>query len=666
MHRTGEVIRGGHILEKAILLTARIFIIAGLLDLALLVITSVGVAAVGLSHQARAATSPSHLRGWMVACALLMTGAAVYLFTGAAYVPHLAILPDHLLAITRLSAAVVLFVSTGAALIFNLQSQRVFHLQNTANAAPVMGLHLLACCIAILSGNLLVIASAWIFITAAHHLQTSYPDGQVLAPLVAWRRWLISIIGDCGFLLVIALLAAVYHTTDLQTIYYKIAFLPHTSIPQHLRSFIEPLLIAVIFIKCAQFPFSYWLIPSRRDNTSWLNLQLSCGTPLVAVLMLLRLLPLWVSPGIAVHSLSLMIDWAALSAGVYAFAGTWQTDRFKAAFYMAVSNISLLLVLIGGGEKGTAEAGMMILFPSIFVLLFGLMLAAPLNRRPFYPSRRPGYKSTLASILIVAGCINLCLTPGFSASVTLGGVFAAVANAHQAMILPDLLLLWLTIALNTITGTGLIVWSLRGRATPAARSDFRPVAALPAPRPSAISTGILLIMGAIALFSCTLNLISPQSVGWLMPSQFAHYSGGGPTSLRNPAISMALGGLATVAGLVLGVFLQLAGKAAMRGQLAKVVVLRQIMLIVLNFEQFTAGAVVALLWVAGKFVAACDRLGLESIVGASGLIPHLIATAARRGLQIKGAWRLMAVIMLVTLTIIAASIATAVAHSGGW
>lgn len=629
-------------------------------------ITSVGVAAVGLSRRPPVTVAPSRLRGWIAACVLLMAGATLYLSTGVLHAPALVIIPDHLLALSRLSAAVILFISTGAALIFNLQSQQVFRVQNTFNAAPVMGLHLLACCIAILSGNLLVIGASWIFITAAHHLQTSYPDGQVLAPLVAWRRWLISIIGDCGFLLVIALLAAVYGTADIQPIYYKITFTPHTSLLQHLRFVVEPLLVAVVFIKCAQFPFSYWLIPSRRDNTSWLNLQISCGSPLVALLVLLRLLPLLVRPGHAAHSLPLVINWAVVSGGVYAFAGVWQTDRFKAAFYMAISTISMLLVLIGGGENRSAELGMMVLFPSIFVLLFGLMLSAPLNRRPFFPTRRPGYKSLLASILIIAGCINLSLTPGFSASVTLGGVFATVASAHRALVLPDILLLWLTIALNTMTGVGLIAWSLRGRPLPAVRADFRPVATLPAPKPSIISVGLLLAIGTIALFSCTLNLISPHSLGWFIPPQFSVHATGGPTSLSNPAISMALGGLATVAGLVFGVFIQLAGKAAIRGQLAKVVILRQIMLILLNLEQFTAGAIVALLWAAGQCVAMFDRFGIDSAVGAASLIPHLIATATRRVTQAQGALRLIIVGVLLTLTLIAAGVATAVSRPGGW
>jgi len=641
-------------------------IIAGLFDLALLVITSVGVAAVGLSHHPPVAAAPSRLRGWIVACMLLGAGAAAYLSIGAGRTPPLTILPGQLLVLNRLPAAALLFISTGTALIFNLQSQRVFWLQNTFNAAPIMGLHLLSCSVAILSGNLLVIAAAWIFISAAHHLQTSYPDGQLLAPLVAWRRWLISIIGDCGFLLVIALLAAAYGTASIRLIYYTITFIPHTSLLGHLRFVIEPLLVAVVFIKCAQFPFSYWLIPSRRDNTSWLNLQLSCGSPLVAVLILLRLLPLLVRPGNAEHNLPPVIDWASLSAGIYAFAGIWQTDRFKAAFYMAVSTISMLLVLVGGGANQAAELGMMVLFPSIFILLFGLMLAAPLNRRPFYPARRPGYRSALASLLIIAGCINLSLTPGFSASVTLGSIFAVVAGAHTGLVLPDLFLLWFTIALNTMTGVGLVAWSLRGRHAGTAATDFRPRVALPAPKPSIISTGLLLAICVIALFACTLNLISPHSLGRLIPPQLSIPSMGGPTSLTNPAISMALGGMATVAGLLLGVFIQLAGKAAMRGRLARVVVLRQVMLILLGLEQLIAGVIVALLWAAGKCVAAFDRFGLESAVGLAGVFPHLIAATVQRGAMARGPLRTVIIGVLVVLSIIAAGVAAAVSRAGGW
>ncbi len=629
--------------------------------------TSVGVAAAGLSHTQPEKPSSSKFRGWMIACILLMFGSAAFLAAGSSHVPSLSILPDGLLAMRRLTAAVILFISTGTALIFNLQSQRVFALQNTYNAAPLLGLHLLACCIAVLSGNLLVIASAWIFISASHHLQTSYPDGQVLAPLVAWRRWLISIIGDCGFLLVAALLAAAYGSTQIRAIYYNIALNPDSFYTEQFRELIAPLLIIVIFIKCAQFPFSYWLIPSRRDNTSWLNLQLSCGSPLVAVLILMRLAPIVTGTASSTQILPLVVNWAVLSAGIYSFAGIWQTDRFKAAFFMAVSSISLLLVLVGSGEMMTAEWGMMILFPSIFVLLFGLMLSAPLNRRPFFPSRRPGYRSLLATVLIICGCINLCMTPGFSASMTLGSDFATLARDHLSLSMPDIGLLWMTIVFNTVTGVGLVAWSLRGR--PAAgypERNLRPVAVqLPPPKPSIMSTGLLLAISVMALFSCSLKLIPSESLGRLLPSQFSISSTGGPTSLTNPAISIALGGIGTVAGLILGVFIQLAGKAAVRGRLTKVVVIRQAVLLVLTVEQFTAGALVALIWAAGKLIAGLDRFGLDLVGSTLGLVPHLIATCVRRGIRCRGPARIILLAFLFALSIAAAGIAAAVHRAGG-
>lgn len=603
----------------------------------------------------------------MIACALLMFGSAAFLAAGPVHAPSLSILPDGLLAMRRLTAAVILFISTGTALIFNLQSQRVFALQNTYNAAPLLGLHLLACCIAILSGNLLVIASAWIFISASHHLQTSYPDGQLLAPLVAWRRWLISIIGDCGFLLVAALLATAYGSTQLRAIYYNIALNPDSFYTLQFRQLIAPLLIIVIFIKCAQFPFSYWLIPSRRDNTSWLNLQLSCGSPLVAILILMRLAPILTGSGSSTPILPMVVNWAVLSAGIYGFAGIWQTDRFKAAFFMAVSSISLLLVLVGSGEMMTAEWGMMILFPSIFLLLFGLMLSAPLNRRPFFPSRRPGYRSLLATVLIICGCINLCMTPGFSASMTLGSDFAALARDHLSLSMPDIGLLWMTIVFNTVTGVGLVAWSLRGR--PAAGStdrNLRPAAIqLPPPKPSIISTGLLLAISVMALLSCSLKLISSESLGRLLPSQLSIRSTGGPTSLTNPAISIALGGMATVSGLILGVFIQLAGKAAVRDRLTKLVVIRQAVLLVLTVEQFTAGSLVALIWAAGKLIAALDRFGLDSMVSTVALIPHVIATVVRGCIRSKGLVRMILLTLASLLTLLLAGIAAALGRPGG-
>ncbi len=603
----------------------------------------------------------------MIACTLLMFGSAAFLAVGPVHAPSLSILPDGLLAMRRLTAAVILFISTGTALIFNLQSQRVFSLQNTYNAAPLLGLHLLACCIAILSGNLLVIASAWIFISASHHLQTSYPDGQLLAPLVAWRRWLISIIGDCGFLLVAALLATAYGSTQLRAIYYNIALNPDSFYTLQFRQLIAPLLIVVIFIKCAQFPFSYWLIPSRRDNTSWLNLQLSCGSPLVAILILMRLAPILTGSGSSTPILPMVVNWAVLSAGIYGFAGIWQTDRFKAAFFMAVSSISLLLVLVGSGEMMTTEWGMMILFPSIFLLLFGLMLSAPLNRRPFFPSRRPGYRSLLATVLIICGCINLCMTPGFSASMTLGSDFAALARDHLSLSMPDIGLLWMTIVFNTVTGVGLVAWSLRGR--PAAGStdrNLRPAAIqLPPPKPSIISTGLLLAISVMALLSCSLKLIPSESLGRLLPSQLSIRSTGGPTSLTNPAISIALGGMATVSGLILGVFIQLAGKAAVRDRLTKLVVIRQAVLLVLTVEQFTAGSLVALIWAAGKLIAALDRFGLDSMVSTVALIPHVIATVVRGCIRSKGLVRMILLTLASLLTLLLAGIAAALGRPGG-
>ncbi len=597
---------------------------------------------------------------------LLMFGSAIFLAAGTVHPQSLSILPDGLLDMRRLTAAVILFISTGAALIFNLQPQRVFAMQNTYNAAPLLGLHLLACCIAVLSGNLLVIASAWIFISASHHLQTSYPDGQSLAPLVAWRRWLISIIGDCGFLLVSALLVTAYGSMQIRTIYYHIALNPDSFYAQQFRELIAPLLIVVIFIKCAQFPFSYWLIPSRRDNTSWLNLQLSCGSPLVAVLILMRLEPMLTGLGAPNHILPLIVNWAVISAGIYGFAGVWQTDRFKAAFFMAVSSISFLLVLVGSGEMMTAEWGIMILFPSIFLLLFGLMLSAPLNRRPFFPSRRPGYRSALASGLIVCGCINLCLTPGFSASMTLGGVFAALARDHLSIGMPDMGILWITIVFNTMTGVGLIGWSLRGRpAEPAANNRTPTAVSLPPPKPSIISTGLLLTISVMVLFSCSLRLLSSNSLATLLPMQFAVRSTGGPASLTNPAISMALGGMATIAGLILGVFIQLAGKSAVRGRLTKVVLVRQVVLLVLTAEQFTAGALVALIWAAGKLIAALDRFGLDSVLSTAAIVPHLIAIAVRRGIRSKRPVRMILLAVLVLLTLLAAGIAAALSRAGG-
>lgn len=658
---------GGCNLEVAFILTAKILIVAGLLDLALLVTTSVGVAAAGLSHARTQGYLPSRLRGWMVACILLMAGSAIFLAVGPVPAQRLSILPDGLLSIQRMTAAVVLFISTGTALIFNLQSQRVFALQNTFNAAPVMGLHLLACCLAILSGNLLVIAAAWIFISAAHHLQTSYPDGQLIAPLVAWRRWLISIIGDCGFILVAALLATAYGSTHIRTIYYHLSITPDSFFSRRIRDLVQPLLITVIFIKCAQFPFSFWLIPSRRDNTSWLNLQLSCGAPLVAILVFMRLEPMLTGIGGASHILPGVVNWAVLSAGIYSFAGGWQTDRFKAAFFMGISSVSLLLILIGSGERLTAEWGMMILFSSIFILLFGLMLSAPLNRRPFFPSRRPGYRSPLATVLIVCGAINLSITPGFSASITIGRVFADLAGDRLSLVIPDVCALWLVIVFNTVTAVRLIAWSLRGRPIGVdSGGDQRPTAAnLPPPKPSIISTSLLLAISVMTLFSCSLNVISSDSLGPLLPAALPSRSVGGPASLTNPAVSMALGASATVAGLIVGVFIQMIGKAGGRSRLAKMVPVRQAVLLLLTAEQFAAGALVALIWAAGRLVALVDRFGLESFVSLIGIIPHMMAAALRAGMRSKGWVRTLLLALGLILTLGIAAIAAALTRAAG-
>ncbi len=626
-------------LEKTIDLTARILTLAGLLDLALLIATSVGVAAVGLSRSMPPAAPGLKIRRWVGACLLLILGSCFYLANHAGAPTPLSILPQHLLTMTRFSAAALIYISIAFALVWQLQPQKVFAVQNTPNTGPLMGLHLLACAVALLSGNLLVISAAWIFLTAAHHLQTSRPDGQLVAPLVAWRRWLISIVGDCCFLLAAAVAVALTGSITLSGIYNRILFNPDGLRSAGISEFLPPLIIAAIFIKCAQFPFSFWLIPRRRQNVSWLNLQLSCGPVLIGSIVLLRLLPIMFAATSRGEVTTIIVTWAAVSAGIYAFAGVWQTDRFKAAFFLVVSTAAMLLVLIGGGENRTAELALLILFPSAFLLLFGLMLAAPINRRPFFSAHRPGFNSRLGLLLILCGALNLCIIPGFSASATLGGVFATVIDARIATTLPVLILLWLTIVLNSMTCMGLVIWSARNRQPLATASNPRATAMLPAPTPSKFGKVALMAIAIAALFSCSLRIITGRSFAGLLPLPLSPNLGRSATSLSNPAVSIALGSAATICGLLFGAFIQLAGRAAVRGRLGRFLIIRQAVLLLLTMEQFVAGSVVALLWAAGKVIAALDRLGLDGLINALALVPHLLAIIARKTLTARRSFR---------------------------
>lgn len=229
-------------------------------------------------------------------------------------------------------------------------------------------------CGLVLTDNLLVLYGFWEGVGLCSYLLIGFWFAKPSAAAAARKAFLVTRLGDAGFLLGIFLLWSTFGTLDLQTLF------------ESARSQVQesPLIEVTIFAAClllfcgavgksAQFPLHVWL-PDAMEGPTPASALIHAATMVTAgVYLVARCMPLFV---LAPSSLVVVAAFGAFTALLAALIALTQHDLKRVMAYSTVSQLGYMFAGLGCGQGRLAAfavtAGLFHLFTHAFfkALLF--------------------------------------------------------------------------------------------------------------------------------------------------------------------------------------------------------------------------------------------------------------------------------------------------------
>ena len=304
----------------------------------------------------------------------------------------------------------------------------------------------------VVAGNLALFAAAWIATSLSlHQLLTFYKD-RPAAAAAAWKKFLISRMGDACLVGVLVLTAAQFGTWEFSELFAEASALtPETAAGV---GGIAILLVACSMLKSAQFPFHSWL-PDTLDAPTPVSALMHAGIINAGGFLIVRLSPIVSQSPAALNTLALVGAFTALFASVVMMT---QTSIKRSLAWSTVSQMGFMMLQCGLGVFALAVLHIVAhsLYKAHAFLSSGSVVA--MAKAAWRPSGKPAaHPGLLVAILVISGGITWVTGALFGISWTANAgvmVLAILFGMAQAFLLWNL---WGTKFPAELATTGLLL-----------------------------------------------------------------------------------------------------------------------------------------------------------------------------------------------------------------
>lgn len=208
----------------------------------------------------------------------------------------------------------------------------------------------------VISRNLLALTFSWFLVSfGVHRLLLHFADREA-AQKAAWRKFVISRIGDAALVAALVLTYTVFGTFELKEI-FEIARTHGAWDPIHLLGFnlnpcalVGSLYVIGAMTKSAQFPFHIWL-PDTMETPTPVSALMHAGIINAGGFLIVRLSPLVAHASFALHVLFLVGAFTALFGGLIYLV---QTDVKRSLAYSTISQMGYMMMQCGLGAFSAA------------------------------------------------------------------------------------------------------------------------------------------------------------------------------------------------------------------------------------------------------------------------------------------------------------------------
>lgn len=281
----------------------------------------------------------------------------------------------------------------------------------------------------VLSGNLLMLAGAWISTSLSlHHLLLHYPT-RAGAQRAAWTKFAISRVGDVFLVAALMVVLREFGTLDLSAIFDAITLDQSLSSDRaNALAWIGWLIVLVGITKSAQFPLHSWL-PETLETPTPVSALMHAGVVNAGGYLIIRLSPLVVHAPSSLNLLAVIGTTTAVYAGVVMLT---QSSVKKVLAYSTVAQMGFMMLQCGLGAFSAAMLHLVAhsLYKAYAFLNSGSVLkevhATRVPEAPKLPKKTSLAQLPLIAAAVVLGCGTIAWLLGFDASAKPGGYALAV------------------------------------------------------------------------------------------------------------------------------------------------------------------------------------------------------------------------------------------------
>ncbi len=203
----------------------------------------------------------------------------------------------------------------------------------------------------VVSGNLLMFALAWVATSLSLHQLLMFHADRPAAVLAAWKKFLISRLGDACLLGALVTTWQCFGTWKFTGMFAAAEMLRAQGGPlSPCLGWSSLLLVAGALLKSAQFPFHSWL-PETMETPTPVSALMHAGIINAGGFLVVRLSPIIASSPAALNSLALVGAFTALFASVIMLT---QTSVKRSLAYSTIAQMGFMMLQCGLGAFSLA------------------------------------------------------------------------------------------------------------------------------------------------------------------------------------------------------------------------------------------------------------------------------------------------------------------------
>ena len=288
----------------------------------------------------------------------------------------------------------------------------------------------------VMSDNFLQLFFGWEAVGLVSYLLIGFWFERDSAIFANMKAFLVNRVGDFGFLLGIAAIAAVFGSLDYATVFASAAALAETSVATPFGEWKWITVICILLFvgamgKSAQVPLHVWL-PDSMEGPTPISALIHAATMVTAgIFMVARMSPLF---ELSETALSVVLIVGATTAILMALVGLVQNDIKRVVAYSTLSQLGYMTVALGASayEIAIFHLGTHAFFKALLFLAAGSVIIALHHEQDM--RKMGGLKAvmpvTYATCLI--GSLALAGIPPFAGFFSKDAIIEAVRHSHTA------------------------------------------------------------------------------------------------------------------------------------------------------------------------------------------------------------------------------------------